>query len=141
MHIYRYLLIGQFAAIPLNLIQKTGKAAYLNTGTWSSKAAKEASKYGIVYEIKVDYISNPNNNLDLSLEEDISYFHYCANETVHGIELDFNPQIPYNIPVVADMSSNILTKDIDITKVISSMSIDMLVVNQKQIMFFFYSLV
>ena len=109
---------GQFAAVPLNLIQKTGRAAYMVTGTWSSKAAKEATKYGAVQEIKVDLNDLGKNDFDLGLKEDVSYFHYCANETVHGVELNFIPQTALNIPIVADMSSNILTKEIDITKVL-----------------------
>ncbi len=107
---------GQFAAIPLNLIQRTGKAAYLVTGTWSSKAAKEAAKYGKISEIKPD-IDAISQETDWSLEEDISYFYYCANETVQGVELNFVPNTPHSIPLVADMSSNILTQDIDVTKV------------------------
>lgn len=106
---------GQFAAVPLNLMSSTGKAVYLNTGTWSSKAAKEASKYGQVIEIKPDFKSL-SNDIKWDLDEDVSYFYYCANETVHGIELPFIPDT-YGIPLVADMSSNILTKGFDITKV------------------------
>ena len=106
---------GQFAAVPLNLMSSTGKAVYLNTGTWSSKAAKEASKYGQVIEIKPDFKSL-SNDIQWDLDEDVSYFYYCANETVHGIELHFIPDT-YGIPLVADMSSNILTKDFDIKKV------------------------
>lgn len=106
---------GQFSAVPLNLINKTGKAVYLNTGTWSAKAAKEASKYGTISEIKPS-LDSLSPKTEWALEEDASYFYYCSNETVHGVELDFCPKVPHNIPVVADMSSNILTKDIDITK-------------------------
>ena len=106
---------GQFAAVPLNLMPSTGKAVYLNTGTWSSKAAKEASKYGHVIEIKPDFKSS-SKDIQWDLDEDVSYFYYCANETVHGIELHFVPDTR-GIPIVADMSSNILTKDFDITKV------------------------
>ena len=105
---------GQFAAVPLNLMSKNGKAVYLNTGTWSSKAAKEAAKYGNVVEIKPD-LKSPTQ-IQLNLEEDISYFYYCANETVHGIELNYIPET-HRVPLVADMSSNILTKHFDISKV------------------------
>ena len=126
---------GQFAAVPLNLIQRTGKAAYIVTGTWwlffvffgffcfgflpthcdrSSKAAKEAAKYGKVVELKPDLASLPT--ADLQFEKDNSYVYYCANETVHGVEFQFVPETN-GVPLVADMSSNILTKDIDISKV------------------------
>jgi phosphoserine aminotransferase len=106
---------GQFAAVPLNLLPSTGKAVYLNTGTWSAKAAKEASKYGRVIEIKPDFKSS-SNEIQWDRDEDVSYFYYCSNETVHGIELNFIPDT-HGIPLVADMSSNILTKNFDITKV------------------------
>jgi len=104
---------GQFAALPLNLIQKTGKAIYLTTGTWSSKAAKEATKYGKVQEVKLDSILS--GTTDSELDQDASYFYYCDNETVHGVELQFIPDTK-GIPLVADMSSNILTRYFDITK-------------------------
>ena len=107
---------GQFAAVPLNLIKKTGKAVYLTSGTWSQKAAKEASKYGTIQEIKLDDISL-SSSTELDIEGDASYFFYCANETVHGVELQFIPKTN-GIPIVVDMSSNILTRNIDITKVI-----------------------
>jgi len=105
---------GQFSALPLNLIQKTGKAIYLNSGTWSSKAAKEATKYGKVQEIKLDDFISGSSNVEL--DQDASYFYYCDNETVHGVELKFIPETN-GIPLVADMSSNFLTRNFDITKV------------------------
>lgn len=106
---------GQFAAIPLNLLRSGGKAVYLNTGLWSSKAAKEASKYGHIIEIKPDL--GTLSEIKWDLDPDVSYFYYCSNETVHGIELPSFPET-HGIPLVADMSSNILTKEFDITKVL-----------------------
>lgn len=106
---------GQFSAVPLNLMDPTNKAVYLNTGTWSSKAAKEAAKYGQVIEIKPDFKST-SQEIKWNLDEDVSYFYYCANETVHGVELQFIPE-SHGVPLVADMSSNFLTKNFDITKV------------------------
>lgn len=107
---------GQFAAVPLNLLSADKKAVYLNTGTWSAKAAKEAAKYGKVVEIKPDFKSS-NFEEQLKLDADVSYLYYCANETVHGVELQFIPETN-GVPLVADMSSNILTRDFDITKVL-----------------------
>ena len=106
---------GQFAAVPLNLLPTTGKAAYLNTGSWSAKAAKEAAKYGHVIEIK-PALASLSEETNWDLDEDISYFYYCANETVHGVELNFIPET-HDIPLVVDMSSNILTRELDISKV------------------------
>ena len=89
-------ITGQFAAVPLNLIKKTGKAIYLNTGIWSAKAAKEATKYGTIKEIKPN-LCELNSQKDLSKMlmdncEEYSYFYYCANETVQGVELPFIPE-------------------------------------------------
>lgn len=112
---------GQFAAVPLNFIQKTGKAAYIVTGTWSSKAAKEAKKYGHIQELQPDLASLPITVWGFN--EDVSYIYFCANETVHGIEFQFIPETN-GIPLIADMSSNILTKDFDISKVISPLFCD-----------------
>ncbi|XP_032680392.1 probable phosphoserine aminotransferase [Odontomachus brunneus] len=107
---------GQFAAIPLN-IMNTGTADYLVTGSWSAKAVKEAVKYGKVNMVlpkttKYTGIPDPST---WNLDPNASYVYYCANETVHGIEFDYIPETN-GIPLVADMSSNILTKPLDISK-------------------------
>ncbi|KAG5331509.1 SERC aminotransferase, partial [Acromyrmex heyeri] len=105
-----------FAAIPLN-IMNTGSADYLVTGSWSAKAAKEAAKYGKVNLVLSDmtkYIEIPHPST-WNLNANASYVYYCANETVHGIEFDFIPETN-GIPLVADMSSNILTKPFDVSK-------------------------
>ncbi|XP_033230198.1 phosphoserine aminotransferase [Belonocnema kinseyi] len=108
---------GSFAAIPLNLMIKTGTADYIVTGTWSSKAAKEAQQFGKVNLVlpktsKYTEIPDPST---WNLDPNASYVYYCANETVHGIEFDFVPDTK-GVPLVADMSSNILTKSLDISK-------------------------
>ncbi|KAL7636043.1 UNVERIFIED_CONTAM: hypothetical protein RMT77_013861 [Armadillidium vulgare] len=109
---------GQFAAIPMNLISKTGKADYVVTGHWSAKAAKECAKYGTVNMVLPDrkkYSGIPPVE-DWTFDPDASYFYYCDNETVHGIEFDFIPKVPNNIPIVCDMSSNICSRPIDVSK-------------------------
>ncbi|XP_012260518.1 probable phosphoserine aminotransferase [Athalia rosae] len=108
---------GMFAAVPLNLLKKTGTADYIVTGSWSAKAAKEAEKYGKVNLVlpktsKYTDIPDPST---WNLNSEASYVYYCANETVHGIEFDYIPEVG-NVPLVADMSSNILTRPIDFTK-------------------------
>jgi len=111
---------GQFAAVAMNLMRlKPGHTAdYVVTGSWSQKAAKEAEKYGKVNLVlpptKV-YKGVPNSNT-WNLDSQASYIYYCANETVHGVE--FHEPIKYQseIPIVADMSSNMLTKSLDISK-------------------------
>lgn len=107
--------MGQFAAIPLNLMGTKMRAVYLNTGAWSAKAAKEAAKYGAIREIKPD-LTNLTEETDFELDGSESYFYYCANETIHGVELAFTPKTN-GVPLVADMSSNILTRKVDVSKV------------------------
>ncbi|XP_043467987.1 probable phosphoserine aminotransferase [Leptopilina heterotoma] len=107
---------GIFAAIPLNMM-KTGTADYFVTGSWSSKAAKEAAKYGkvnLVLPKTSSYVEIPDSS-SWNLDPNASYVYYCDNETIHGIEFNFIPDTK-GVPLVADMSSNILTKPIDVSK-------------------------
>jgi len=110
---------GQFAAVPMNLInlKDSGSADYLITGTWSAKAAKEAEKFGKVNQVfpkLASYTTIPDQST-WSLNQDASYVYYCANETVHGVEFLDVPDTN-GVPLVCDMSSNILSKCIDVTK-------------------------
>ncbi|KAI6182860.1 Phosphoserine aminotransferase [Aphelenchoides bicaudatus] len=113
---------GQFAAVPLNLSflsknKETPEADYLVTGTWSQKAAKEAEKY-----LKVNKVANlekyttapPTNEWKLS--NNAAYLYYCANETIHGVEIADLSGLPENVNLIADISSNILSNLIDISK-------------------------
>ncbi len=112
----------QFSAIPLNLLQ--GTADYLDTGAWSSKALKEAKRYEALGLGKVNLVasskdSNYTNVPEQSLwqlSDNADYFHYCANETVHGVQLFEAPQLDNGVPLVADMSSCILSQPIDVSK-------------------------
>lgn len=99
---------GQFAAIPLNCVSKLGHyPVYFETGVWSRKAYEEAKKY-----VNADSVIGIPNEEDLTRQRNcISYFYYCSNETVDGIE--FDQQLPQHNHLVADCSSNILTKPID----------------------------
>jgi len=106
---------GQFAAVPLNLMQRSGKADYIVTGTWSSNAAKEAAKYGKINRI----VPDPKTGLlpdSLGTDPKAAYLFYCDNETIEGIELPFVPTPPPGVPLVCDMSSNICTRKIDFSK-------------------------
>jgi len=110
---------GQFAAVPLNLMNfKPGaKADYIVTGSWSAKAAKEAEKYGKVNYVlpqMKDYTSIPDVN-QWKLDPEASYVYYCENETVHGVEFHFEPETN-GVPLVVDMSSNILSRPINVSK-------------------------
>lgn len=110
---------GQFSAVPLNLIGlKEAKCAdYIVTGAWSAKAAKEAEKYGkvnIVHPKLASYTEIPDPN-SWNLNPEASYVYYCANETVHGVEFQDVPDVKGAV-LVSDMSSNFLSRPIDISK-------------------------
>ena len=109
---------GQFAAIPMNLMPKTGKADYAVTGNFSKNAAEEAKKYG---EVSIAATSADRNfayipSQDaLSLNKEASYFHYCMNNTIFGTKWSYVPDTD-GVPVVSDMSSCILSEPIDVSK-------------------------
>ncbi len=108
----------QFAAVPLNLIGKTGKADYIVTGNFSNNAQKEAQKYG---DVRVIYSTADKNHTyipkqeDLKINADASYVHYCANNTIYGTEWKYVPETG-GVPIVCDMSSDILSKPVDVSK-------------------------
>ncbi|XP_051279145.1 phosphoserine aminotransferase [Dicentrarchus labrax] len=110
---------GQFSAVPLNLIglKEDGCADYLVTGTWSAKAAKEAEKYGKVNIVhpKLDCYTKIPDSSTWTLNPSASYVYYCCNETVHGVEYNFIPETN-GVVLVSDMSSNFLSRPVDVTK-------------------------
>ncbi|XP_067295986.1 phosphoserine aminotransferase [Pseudorasbora parva] len=110
---------GQFSGVPLNLIglKEDRCADYLVTGTWSAKAAKEAEKYGKVNVIhpKLDSYTKIPDCSTWSLNPSASYVYYCCNETVHGVEFNFIPDTK-GVVLVSDMSSNFLSRPIDVSK-------------------------
>lgn len=106
----------QFAAIPLNLIG--GESAdYAVTGNFSSLAAKEAAKYGKV-NIACDSSDRAHSYIppqsEIKLTDGAKYFYYCANNTIYGTEWQYVPES--KSPIVCDMSSNILSKPVDVSK-------------------------
>lgn len=103
----------QFAMAPMNLLPQGGKAAYLDSGTWASKAIKEAQKFGTIQVVA----SSKDDNYtyvpkEYGIPTDASYFHYTSNNTIYGTELFETPVSP--IPLVCDMSSDILSRKIDV---------------------------
>jgi phosphoserine aminotransferase len=112
----------QFAMIPLNLLRGKLSADYVNTGEWSKKAISEAKKFS--------YVNVVANNADKNasyipafdtwkLDKDAAYVHYTPNETIGGVEFNWVPQIdnmPGSVPLVADMSSSILSRPVDVSK-------------------------
>ncbi|MDE7110744.1 MAG: 3-phosphoserine/phosphohydroxythreonine transaminase [Muribaculaceae bacterium] len=103
----------QFAMVPYNLLKK--KAAYLQTGTWATNAIKEARLFG-----EVDVVaSSEDKNFsyiprDFVIPSDADYFHFTTNNTIYGTEMRFDPDSP--VPLVADMSSDIFSRPIDVSK-------------------------
>lgn len=111
---------GQFAAVPMNLIGTKGKALYLNSGHWSGMAAKEARNFCELDEINI--VEKDENGVisvsrtDFSdIAEQYDYVHYCTNETITGVQIKEIPNVG-NAVLVADMSSDIMSKPIDISK-------------------------
>ena len=108
----------QFAEIPLNLLPEDGVADYVETGIWSKKAIDEARRYGainVAASAKVhDYFAIPGQN-DWQLSKDAAYVHYCSNETIGGLQFDWVPQVG-DTPLVADMSSDILSRSLDVSQ-------------------------
>ena len=109
----------QFSQVPMNLLDGNGTAAYLTTGAWSQKAIKEASKYGHVVEVAS---SKESNFTTIPAREswqspaDARYFHLCTNETIHGVEW-FGSLTGLGMPVVADMSSHLLSRSMPIQEI------------------------
>ncbi|MCC4263091.1 3-phosphoserine/phosphohydroxythreonine transaminase [Oceanimonas baumannii] len=108
---------GQFAAVALNLMGKNAKADYIVTGQWSRSAVAEAEKVGQVRVLDGFEAGTEPKKLATSwdLDPTAAYVHYCPNETVEGIEYDFIPETG-NVPLVADMSSTILSRPVDVSK-------------------------
>jgi len=109
---------SQFAMVPLNLMGKSRKADYFDTGAWSAKAIKEAARYGHVNIVasskEQSYTTIPDPALH-EYTEDAAYVHYTPNETIGGLEIDTIPDTG-NVPLVADMSSTILSRPIDVSR-------------------------
>ncbi len=106
----------QFAMVPLNLMGSTGKADYINTGTWSKKAIAEGRRYGevnVLADTSADYTVPAAASLSFS--PDAAYVHYTPNETIQGVEFPYVPETG-ELPLVADMSSTILSRPIDVSK-------------------------
>ncbi|QTQ15281.1 3-phosphoserine/phosphohydroxythreonine transaminase [Treponema parvum] len=106
----------QFAMVPMNLGVKKGKAAYVNTGIWASKAIKEAQKF-----VDVDVIaSSEDRNFSYipkleKISGDYDYVYVCFNNTIKGTHFEYIPDTG-DIPLVADISSCILSEPLDVTK-------------------------
>lgn len=105
----------QFAMVPMNLLPEGKSAAYLDTGVWANKAIKEVKNFGTANVVASSKDSNysfiPKN---FEVPADSAYFHYTSNNTIYGTELFDLPKV--NVPVVCDMSSDIMSRPVDVSK-------------------------
>ena len=106
----------QFSAVPLNLLDGKRGADYINTGQWSKKAIAEAKRYmevNVVASAEQSNFSTIPAQETWKLDPEAAYFHYTPNETIGGVEFLWTPEV--DVPLVADMSSTILSRPIDVT--------------------------
>ncbi|WOJ88951.1 3-phosphoserine/phosphohydroxythreonine transaminase [Methylocapsa polymorpha] len=107
---------AQFAAVPLNLLRGKTKVSYVSTGYWSEKAIAEARLFG---EVQVSASGKESNFTTIpprpqwNVDPDAAYLHYTANETIGGVEFQAAPEAD-GLPLVADMSSNILSRPVEV---------------------------
>ncbi len=104
----------QFAMIPLNLLRGKATADYVNTGEWSKKAISEAKKFCHVNVVANNTTGIPAFNT-WQCDPKAAYLHYTSNETIGGVEFNWVPDTG-DVPLVADMSSHILSRQIDMSK-------------------------
>ncbi|MGL4735623.1 MAG: 3-phosphoserine/phosphohydroxythreonine transaminase [Enterovibrio sp.] len=109
---------GQFAAVPLNLLGENTQADYVNSGYWAQSAIAEARKYCTPNEVEIRTTLEGKKALlapsAWRLDENSAYMHFCSNETIDGVEISALPNT--NLPIVADMSSNILSQPLDVSQ-------------------------
>ena len=109
---------AQFAAVPMNLRRGKAKVSYVSTGYWSGKAIAEATLYG---QVQVAASAKDSNFTTIppvsrwNVDPDAAYLHYTANETIGGVEFHAAPEVD-GFPLVADMSSNILSRPVDVRR-------------------------
>jgi phosphoserine aminotransferase len=110
--------IGQNAFVPMNLLRGRAGADYVDTGEWSKKSIKEAKKYAAVNvaaSAESSHYSLVPKQETWRLDVDAAYVHICSNETIGGVEYHWTPDTGA-VPLVADMSSNILSRPIDVAR-------------------------
>ena len=109
---------SQFAMVPINLLGDKTSADYIVTGQWSKKAVAEAKRYcdvNVVADTSDTKFTTVPNESDLTFNSDAAYVHYTPNETIVGVEFPYIPDTG-DVPLVADMSSTILSRPIDVSK-------------------------
>lgn len=108
----------QFTMLPMNLLPKDASADYILTGSWGQGAIKEARKLGTVREAgstAEGNFSRVTKQAELILDPNAAYVHFTSNETIFGVEFQTEPEVG-DVPLVCDMSSNFISKPIDVSK-------------------------
>lgn len=108
----------QFSMVPMNLLDGSVRADYVNTGSWSSKAIKEAEKFcdvNVAASSKDSAFDRIPEFSDWALSPDAAYLHICSNETIGGVQFHDLP-VGFDCPLVADMSSDILSRPVDVSR-------------------------
>ena len=109
---------SQFSMVPMNLLRGKSGADYVNTGEWSKKAIKEAKRYcnvNVAATAEASGFTGVPAQSTWKLDPNAAYVHYTPNETIGGVEFDFVPETG-DVPLVADMSSTILSRPIDVSR-------------------------
>jgi phosphoserine aminotransferase len=110
--------LAENAIVPMNLLRGKTTADYIDTGEWSKKSIKEAQKYcsvNVAASAKAGNYTSIPPRAEWQLNPDAAYVHLCSNETIGGVEYHFTPDVG-NVPLVADMSSDILSRPVDVSK-------------------------
>ena len=120
---YRVLFLqggasSQFAMVPINLLRGKTGADYINTGSWSKKAIAEAKRFcqvNVAASSETEKFTAVPRQSEWELDPDAAYVHYTPNETIGGVEFSFIPDTGA-VPLVADMSSTILSRPLDVSR-------------------------
>jgi phosphoserine aminotransferase len=109
---------AQFAVVPMNLLRGKTKADYVNTGQWSKKAISDAKKYckvNVAASSEAENFTRAPKQSEWKLDPDAAYVHITTNETIGGVEFHWVPDTG-DVPLVADMSSHILSRPMDVSR-------------------------
>jgi phosphoserine aminotransferase len=110
--------MAENAIVPMNMLRGRSGADYINTGEWSKKSIKEAGKFATV-NVAASSEATAFDRIPArdtwQLDKNAAYVHICSNETIGGVEFHFTPEVG-DVPLVADMSSSILSRPVDVTK-------------------------
>ena len=114
--------LAQNAVIPMNMVGRSAQPAtidFVHTGSWSGKSIKEAARYAnvnVAASAEAGKFTAVPPQDSWKLSRDATYLHICTNETIDGVEFNFVPTVQGDTPIVADMSSHILSRVIDVSK-------------------------